>query len=179
METYSDIELVELSVAGDAKAFECLVKRHYLTVYKVSYKWCGIREDAEDIAQEVFVKLARKLKTFGQKSSFRTWLYRITVNTAKDLSRKVANKRAYETAFAVERSMDNPGLQEDERLDAARLYRLLDKLPEKQKMAVLLVLSEGLSHREAAQVLRCPEATVSWRIFQAKKRLKKSLEHEI
>ena len=179
METYSDIELVELSVAGDAKAFECLVKRHYLTVYKVSYKWCGVREDAEDIAQEVFLKLARKLKTFGRKSSFRTWLYRITVNTAKDFCRKAGNKREYEAAFAAERSRDNPGSHEDERLDAARLYKLLDKLPEKQKMAVLLVLSEGLSHKEAARVLRCPEATVSWRIFQAKKRLKKSLEYEI
>ena len=133
MDIYSDIELVELSVAGGAEAFEYLVKRHYLTVYKVSYKWCGVREDAEDIAQEVFVKLARKLKTFGRKSSFRTWLYRITVNTAKDFCRKAGTKRAYETAFAAERSQDNPGSQEDERLDAARLYKSLDKLPEKQK----------------------------------------------
>ena len=179
METISDIKLVELSVAGEAEAFEYLVKRHYLTVYKVSYKWCGVREDAEDIAQEVFLKLARKLKTFGRKSSFRTWLYRITVNTAKDFCRKAGTKREYETAFVAERSQDNPGSHEDERLDAARLYQSLDKLPEKQKMAVLLVLSEGLSHKEAARVLRCPEATVSWRIFQAKKRLKKSLEYEI
>jgi len=179
MDIYSDIELVELSVDGDAEAFEYLVKRHYLTMYRASYKWCGVREDAEDIAQEVLIKLAQKLKTFGRKSSFKTWLYRITVNTAKDFSRKVATKRAYETAFAAERSTDNPGSQEDEHLDAARLYKVLDTLPEKQKTAVLLVFSEGLSHKEAAQVLSCPEATVSWRIFQAKKRLKKSLEHEI
>ena len=179
METISDIKLVELSVGGEAEAFEYLVKRHYLTVYKVSYKWCGVREDAEDIAQEVFVKLARKLKTFSRKSSFRTWLYRITVNTAKDFCRKAGTKREYENAFAAEQSQGNPGSHEDERLDAARLYKSLDKLPEKQKTAVLLVLSEGLSHKEAARVLRCPEATVSWRIFQAKKRLKKSLEHEI
>jgi RNA polymerase sigma-70 factor (ECF subfamily) len=59
------------------------------------------------------------------------------------------------------------------------LYKALEKLPEKQKTAVLLVFSEGLTHNEAARVLRCTEATVSWRIFQAKKRLKKSLEHEI
>ena len=179
MDTCSDIELVELSLDGDAKAFEYLVKRHYLTVYKVSYKWCGVREDAEDITQEVFVKLARKLKTFGRKSSFRTWLYRITVNTAKDFCRKASTKRTYENAFAAERSQDNPGSHEDERLDAARLYKSLDKLPEKQKTAVLLVLSEGLSHKEAARVLRCPEATVSWRIFQARKKLQKFMEHEI
>lgn len=179
MDTYSDIELVELSVDGDAEAFEYLVKRHYMTVYKVSYKWCGVREDAEDIAQEVFVKLARKLKTFGRKSSFRTWLYRITVNTANDFSRKVATKRVYEAAFVSEQGLNNPSPLRDEHIEADRLYKSLDKLPEKQKTAVLLVFSEGLSHKEAARVLGCPEATVSWRIFQARKRLKKSLEYEI
>jgi RNA polymerase sigma-70 factor (ECF subfamily) len=179
MDNYSDIELVELSVDGDTEAFEYLIKRHYMAVYKVSYKWCGVKEDAEDITQEVLIKLAQKLKTFGRKSSFKTWLYRIIINTAKDYHRKHATKRVYETAFAAERSTDNPGSQEDEHIDAARLYKALEKLPEKQKTAVLLVFSEGLTHNEAARVLRCTEATVSWRIFQAKKRLKKSLEHEI
>jgi RNA polymerase sigma-70 factor (ECF subfamily) len=179
MDTYSDIELVELSVGGDAEAFEYLVKRHYMAIYKVSYKWCGVREDAEDIAQEVFVKLARKLKTFGQKSSFKTWLYRIAVNTAKDFSRKLATKRVHEATFVSEQALSNPSPLSDEHIDAGRLYKSLDTLPEKQKTAVLLVFSEGLTHKEAAQVLNCPEATVSWRIFQAKKRLKKSLEHKI
>ena len=164
MDTYNDIELVKLSVDGDTEAFAHLVERHYMTVYKVSYKWCGIREDAEDIAQEVFIKLAQKLKTFRKKSSFKTWLYRITINTAKDFHRKHAA---------------NPTPLGDEPLDAIRLYKALNKLPEKQKSAILLVFSEGLNHREAAQVLNCSETTVSWRIFQARKRLKKSMEHEI
>ena len=179
MDAYNDTELIEFSINGDARAFELLVERHYMTVFRVSYKWCGVKEDAEDITQDVFVKLAGKLKTFGGKSSFKTWLYRITINAAKDYYRKYATKKAYETTFAAERSTDNPGSQADAHLDAARLYKALDKLPEKQKTAVLLVFSEGLTHKEAAQVLSCQEATVSWRIFQAKKRLKKSLEHEI
>jgi RNA polymerase sigma-70 factor (ECF subfamily) len=57
MDNTNDIELVQLSLGGDALAFEHLVKRHYGTVYRLSYKWCGVKEDAEDIAQEVFVKL--------------------------------------------------------------------------------------------------------------------------
>ena len=179
MDSYNDIKLVELSIGGDARAFEHLVKRHYMTVYRASYKWCGVKEDAEDIAQEVFEKLARKLKTFSRKSSFKTWLYRITINAAKDFYRKHATKRAYETAFAVERNTDNPGLQQGEHLDTARLYKALNKLPEKQKSAVLLVFAEGLNHREAGKVLNCSETTVSWRIFQAKKTLKKSMGHEI
>ena len=179
MDNYNDIELVQLSVGGDARAFEHLVKRHYLSAYQVSYKWCGIKEDAEDIVQEVFVKVARKLKTFGKRSSFKTWLYRITINTAKDFTRKYATKRVYEKAFAVEQGSNNPVPSRDEIPDVAQLYKEISKLPEKQKMAMLLVYGEGLSHKEASQVLKCPEATVSWRIFQTKKKLKKSLGYEI
>jgi DNA-directed RNA polymerase specialized sigma24 family protein len=58
MDNYKDIELVQLSVGGDARAFERLVQRHYMSAYKVSYKRCGIKEDAEDIVQEVFVNVA-------------------------------------------------------------------------------------------------------------------------
>lgn len=177
MDTDSDIELVQRSVGGDARAFEHLVTRHYMTVYRISYKWCGVKQDAEDIAQEVFVNLARKLKTFRQKSSFQTWLYRIVINAAKDFTRKYATKRAYESAFALEHVSENPQPSQANHHAAALLYKELAKLPEKQRMVILLVLSEGLSHREAAHALNCPEATVSWRIFQARKKLKKSLEH--
>ena len=179
MDHYTDIELVELSLDGDHDAFEHLVKRHYETVFRVSYKWCGLKEDAEDIAQEVFVKLAQKLKTFGRKSSFKTWLYRITVNTAKDFIRKCVTKRGYETAYALEQDDANPGPRPGHHFEAKRLYKALGRLSEKQIAAMLLVLSEGLSHQEAARVLNCPAATVSWRIFQARKTLKKYLEHQI
>ena len=175
----NDIELIERSLGGDAHAFECLVKRHYQTVFRIAFKWSGVRLDAEDIAQEVFVKLAQKLKTFGMKSAFKTWLYRITINSAKDFVRKSATKRGYEAAYAIEQSSNNPGPLPNEHLYAKRLHRALESLPKKQKAAVLLVFGEGFSHKEAGMVLNCPEATVSWRIFQARKRLKKSLEYEI
>jgi RNA polymerase sigma-70 factor (ECF subfamily) len=103
----------------------------------------------------------------------------MTINTAKDFTRKSLTKRTYEKAFAFEQGSNNPAPPRDEHHDASRLYREIGKLPEKQRMAVLLVFSEGLSHKEAARVLKCSEATVSWRIFQAKKKLKKSLVHEI
>ena len=179
MDIYDDIELVKLSVDGNSEAYVQLVKRHYMTVFRASYKWCGIKEDAEDITHEVFIKLAQKLKTFRQKSSFKTWLYRITINTAKDFYRKQSIKHTYETAFALERNADNPTPLRNEHLNSIRLYKVLNKLPEKQKSAILLVFAEGLNHREAAQVLKCSETTVSWRIFQARIKLKKFMEHEI
>lgn len=179
MEHLNDIKLIQLSLEGDARAFECLVKRHYQTVFRIAFKWSGVRQDAEDIAQEVCVKLARKLKTFGGRSAFKTWLYRITINCAKDFIRKSATKRGYEKAYAAEQIQNNPGSHPNEHLATKHLYQALDSLPKKQKAAVLLVFSEGFSHKDAGRILKCPEATVSWRIFQARKRLKKSLEREI
>jgi RNA polymerase sigma-70 factor, ECF subfamily len=177
MDSYSDMELVERSQGGDEAAFEQLVNRHYPTVYRVSYKWCGVKEDAEDITQEVFVKLARKLRMFGRRSSFSTWLYRVTINTAKDFIRKHHTKRRYDAAF--EQDAGNPSQVSEEALEAGRLYRLLDQLPEKQKASILLVFAEGRNHKEAAEILGCSETTVSWRIFQARKKLKTFIGREI
>jgi RNA polymerase sigma-70 factor (ECF subfamily) len=179
MDKYSDIELVSRAEGGDARALQRLFERHYLTVYRLAYRWCGGREDAEDIAQEVFVKLVRKLHTFRQKSSFRTWLYRIVVNTSRDFGRKRAARKSMAAAFAEEQRLHNPVGNPGEALTVSRLQAAMEKLPRAQKEAVMLVTGEGLSHRDAARVLGCRETTVSWRIFQARKKLKKSLEQEI
>jgi len=176
MDEHNDIELVNLARGGDAHALEHLFQRHYLTVYRLAYKWCGVKEDAEDIAQEVFVKLVRKLQTFRQQSSFKTWLYRIAVNTARDFGRKNVVKQTREAAFAMEQHRHNSTFVHNDTLAAERLQAAIDVLPPKQKEAILLVFGEGMSHKEAARVLECMETTVSWRIFQARKKLKKSLE---
>lgn len=175
MDKLNDIDLVDRARNGDTSAFEHLVQRHYTTVYRTAYRWCGNPEDAEDIAQDVFVKVARKLKTFAGRSSFKTWLYRITINTAKDLGRKRAARRVYETSGNEEPAPDhaNPG---GEAVVAARqLYGAIDRLPPRQKAAAMLVWAEGLTHKEAAQVLSCAEATVSGHLFQAREKLKEML----
>ena len=172
MDGPTDIELVKRAQGGSSSAFKDLVSRHYTTVYRTAYRWCGVREDAEDIAQEVFVKVARNVKTFAAKSAFTTWLYRITINTAKDLGRKNATRREYLKAWSAEpRETDsNPG--NDAALEAGELYRAMDDLPPKQKAAALLVWAEGLTHSEAAHVLDCAEKTVSAHIFKAREKLK-------
>ena len=71
MDEHSDTGLIDLAVNGDEYAFEELIQRHYLPVYHFSFKWCRSKEDAEEITQEVFIKLTRKLKSFKYKSSFR------------------------------------------------------------------------------------------------------------
>lgn len=173
MMNHSDMQLVDLSLNGNERAFESLVERHYLSVYSLSYKWCRIREDAEEITQDVFIKLTRSLGNFNRKSSFKTWLYRIVINTAKDFSRKNATRRSYESEFAT----DQDKKESDTPLAALRareIYDAMDRLPVKQKAALMLVLTEGMNHKEAAQVLGCSETTVSWRIHQARKKLKQT-----
>ena len=177
MESYSDIELIGLAIKGDEHAFEELVQRYYLPVYHFSFKWCRNKEDAEEITQEVFIKLTRKLKTFKHKSSFRTWIFRITVNTAKDYCKKNSTRKLYESAY--ENASDNPGPVDKDTTKADRLYSLIDRLPDKQKAALMLVIAEGLSHSEAAEVLKCKEKTISWRIHQARNRLKAAFSKRV
>jgi len=179
MDDYSDIELIDLAVNGDEHAFEKLIQRHYLPVYHFSFKWCRSKEDAEEITQEVFIKLTRKLKTFKQRSSFRTWLFRITINTVKDYSKKNSTRRLYESAYENEQANDDSGTFREKNFEADQLYSLIDKLPEKQKAALMLVMGEGLSHGEAAEVLKCREKTVSWRIHQARKNLKAAFSRRV
>ncbi len=175
----ADIELVERATGGDGRAFESLVSRHYELVYRVAYKWCGVRENAEDITQEVFVKLARSIEGYKGSSAFMTWLYRVTVNTAKDYiranARKINNESAYmkEEAYAgrANSSDSNPASSEE-------LYRALASISPKLKETVILVLGEGLSHKEAADVLGCAETTISWRVFKARRQLTKFLKEE-
>jgi RNA polymerase sigma-70 factor (ECF subfamily) len=176
MDEPRDRRLVRKAAAGDAKALESLVERHYDAVFRLAYRWCGRRQDAEDIAQEVFVKLVRKLDQFQRQASFRTWLYRIVVNTAKDLHRTSSRRQRLESTFARQEASENPGRRPDEVLAARELVQALNLLPERQKAAVLLVLGEGFTHKEAAGVLGCSETTISWRVFQARRKIRKLWE---
>ncbi len=175
MVNLEDIELVRLAKDGDSAAFENLVERNYLLVYKISYKWCRSKEDAEDITQNVFMKLAKKIFNFKEESTFQTWLYRMVINTAKDYTKIDDRIRKKEKAFSEEQKTKSESAQEDVSM-ADKLHQLIELLPQKFKETALLVFSEGMNHKEAAAVLNCAEKTISWRVFQVKKELKKYFE---
>ncbi len=188
MDKMNDIELTGLVQGGDADALECLVARHYMLMYRVAYRFCGVREDAEDIAQEVAVKLARVIMSYKHASSFRTWLYRVVVNAARDYIRKHAGRRTREEDYLKdqppassaglngtandEHPAGNPGISSEGLMEHVR------KLPDKYRDALLLVHGEGLNHREAGEALGCAESTVSWRVHEAKKKLKELLNQK-
>jgi len=179
MESASDIRLLERARQGDGAAFERLLEDNYMLIYRAAYRFTGAREDAEDVAQEVCLKLASAINSFRGGSSFRTWLYRVVVNAAKDYIRKHATKRKHEEEYVQESSLhapvpDNPG-PDGVAVTPEALLMEISRMPEKYRDALLLVHSEGLSHREAGEVLGCAESTVSWRVHEGKKKLKELL----
>lgn len=87
-----DHSLVKSAQAGDRRAFAMLVERHYKSMFKIAWQWCGNREDAEDIAQDSAIKIAQNIRSFSFDAAFTTWMYRIVINAAKDYY-KAKNRR--------------------------------------------------------------------------------------
>ncbi|MEW9838401.1 RNA polymerase sigma factor [Mesorhizobium marinum] len=167
----SDLDLVVRAKGGDSAAFGMLVERHYDFIHRVAWRWTGRRADAEDIAQEVCVRIGRSIGAYRGGGAFTTWLYAVTLNATRDLMRKDAREATKAAAFGVDALIEGQGgSSEDDR--AERLWAAVRRLPDKQRDAVLLVYGEGLSHAAAGDALACAEATVSWHIHEAKKRLK-------
>lgn len=164
-------DLVAQAAAGSAEAFSRLLEVHYMTIYKIAYKWCGKREDAEDIAQDVCVKLPGKLSSFKGEAAFTSWLYRLTINAAKDYYRTTGRAQNREFPFAEGFDAPSEEVAADDRLAAKQAMAEIHKLPETLRDAVLLVYAEGMSHKEAGKILGCAETTISWRIFQARGKL--------
>lgn len=166
MDKAEEQRLIRAAQGGDAQAFEVLVNMHYETMYKMAFKWCGNKTDAEDITQEACIKLARGIGAFRFESAFTSWLYRLVINTAKDWYRKTGKEPSsdgLETAQIASKSEDAVYTNE--------ILAQIHKLPEGEKEALLLVMGEGLSHKEAGKILGCKESTVSWRIHEARKKL--------
>ena len=172
-EQSDDVTLAKAAASGNHSAFETLVSRHYGTIYRMAYKWCGNQADAEDITQNACIKLARAIGSFRGEAAFTSWLYRLVINTAKDWQRQQAasNNR---TAMGDNRiATETPA---DDAVYAQQVIASIHQLPEGEKEALLLVVGEGLSHREAAEIIGCKESTVSWRIHEARKKLNKLFE---
>ena len=176
----SDEGLVARAVAGDRAGFAALVSRHYDMMFRVAWKWCGNREDAEDIAQDVCVRLGKTISSYSGQAKFSTWLYRVVLNAVHDHQRKRASHARKLNDWANEPTRVD--IQEAEPADdedaASELWQAVRQLPQRQRDAVLLVYGEELSHAEAARAMECAEGTVASNIHDAKKRLKVLLQQE-
>lgn len=166
LSTYDD-PLIRDAMAGDRHAFAALFDKHYDLIYRIALHHSRNQTDAQDIAQDTCVKLARKLNSYRFESKFTTWLYRLTLNTAKDWQRKAC--RRYERAWPEEFDPVGHEATPERRAITREFLGAVEQLPEKLKSAVLLVFRDGLSHSQAANSLGCAETTISWRIHEARK----------
>lgn len=161
-------DIIKKAIDGDRESFSSLLDTYYDVIFKIAYKWCGNPEDAEDIAQEACIKIARAISGYKMESKFSSWVYRIVINAANDFYRK---KKEYLSNIEIEKIESNDSSASD-LIEAKQLWQMVNTLPEKQRDAVLLVYCEEMSHLEAAEVLKCAESTISWHIMEAKKQLR-------
>src|ERR1700738_5044345 len=175
-----DRELVRRAQAQDKQAFEELVRRHQHRVFAVAGGILRRREDAEDIAQQVFVKAYFSLTRFDQRAAFSTWLYKITVNECWDLLRKKkVRPLVYESDLSEEQARQfgspekrsAPALDISDKLVARqRVEKLLECLDERDRMMLVLKEVEGFAVEEIAEILDLNANTVKVRLFRARRR---------
>ncbi|MSP62065.1 MAG: sigma-70 family RNA polymerase sigma factor [Myxococcales bacterium] len=174
-------ELVARAQRGDQAAFSELHRRYRPRIYALAMHLTGDAHDADDVAQEAFLRAYRSLGEFRGASEFFTWVYRIAVNLSLNVKRASARRRTT--------SMDDPRVALAVQVDASgdprraaelretysRLIVALDRLSPSLRSTVVLVALQGLSHDQAGAVLGCPVGTIAWRLHEARQQLTRAL----
>ena len=171
-----DLGLVKRVKAGDYQAFDLLVLKYQSRLISTAFKYVKDIQIAEDITQESLIKSFKSINSFREDSSFYTWVYRITVNTAKNfLISKKRKDELLQTDLLEEGSIDIESVNTDtpdEIFDATELQSIitstLNQLGEETKTALTLREFEGLSYEQIAEVVNCPVGTVRSRIFRGR-----------
>lgn len=167
----SDSELALQAGNGDAAAFKLLLERHYDSIYRIAYRFTGLREDAEDIAQIVCASLAGKLASYKGGARFSTWLYRLIVNAARDHHRRQKAVTRLHATYGEIAELRR-GTEAEKTRERLWLYEALERVGQDLRETAVLVLAEDLNHAQAAEILEIKESTVSWRMHQLRKELK-------
>ena len=171
-----DLSLVRRAKKGDYRAFDLLVLKYQSRVIATAFKYVKERQLAEDIAQEAFIKSYKSIHSFREESSFYTWVYRITVNTAKNYL--VSSKRRDELVIS-DLSQDDSFYPEKLDVDSPQeilkaselrdlIFETLSSLGEETRTALSLREFDGLSYEQIAEIVQCPVGTVRSRIFRGR-----------
>lgn len=170
METSDEI-LVNRAQSGDSNAFGQLLERHYDMILRLGYRMLGSQSLAEELAQDVCCALPVKLGSFRGDAKFTTWLYRVSINAAKDRLRKQKTRHTAQRGWGDMFEMQQHDTNEAAK-DRAWLAQAMKTLPIDLRETLVLTLAEDMSHAEASEVLGVPTGTISWRISEAKKHLR-------
>lgn len=158
---------------GSRKAFESLFLANQKRVFSVALNFFGGRRDlAEDVTQQVFLKIFNKITDFRAEAEFTTWLYRITINACLDEQRKT--RKFFFGEYKVKKTQDDKVHRKE---ISDEVQKAIATLKPKYRLPILLKYSEGLSYGEIAKVLDCSIGTVSSRLNRGHKMLAQKLEH--
>jgi RNA polymerase sigma factor (sigma-70 family) len=181
-------ELIRRLKEGDETAFKYLVDTYQERVYNTAIGIVQNAEDAEDVAQEVFIQVYRSIHNFKGESKLSTWLYRIATTRALDLLRSRKSKKRFgvlqrlfgegnEPVFEIP-DFNHPGVALDRKENAAKLFKAIKQLPENQKVAFTLHKLEDLSYQEISEIMKTSLPDVDSLMHRAKQNLRKILEKE-
>ena len=172
--TDDERSLIALAAAGDRAASRALYDRHAARVHRLAYRVCGDPDLAEDLTQDVFVKVFRSLGQFRGDSAFSTWVHRIAVTVSLNAMRKVKRLREREADLdeAHQQEFEPDAIDPDLR---ARLAAAIEALPDGVRIALVMHALEGYTHAEIGHALGIAEGTSKAKVFDARARLKKAL----
>ncbi len=184
------VQLVKSVLADDQRAFDKLIMLHKKMVFNLCYRMLGDYDDADDCAQEVFIKVNRSLKKFRFESSFKTWIYRVTVNTCKNRLNSLEYRlRSKSIRIDMPQELDNGkdcvDIEDNTRSPAVELMRkeidrliqaAINALPAKQKLVVVLRDIEGKSYEEIAEITGFNLGTVKSKLSRARQQLREALK---
>jgi len=175
MDKAEDYALIDRFLSGAEEAFDMLVRRHQNRVINIVYSLTGQNPHAQDIAQEVFIKVYSNLGTFEKKAAFSTWLYRITVNTTYNYLKARREHVSLDDIQEPEDSRKTSLAELEQKERQGLISKAIESLPFKYRKILVLKDIEGLAYIDIAKVVGCRIGTVESRLFRARLMLKKIL----
>jgi RNA polymerase sigma-70 factor (ECF subfamily) len=172
----SDETLAGQAANGDAAAFSTLLARHYDGLFRLAFRLTGAQAEAEDLTQDICAALPAKLAGFRGEARFTTWLWRVAVNAAHDRRRRAATQARHAVGWG-DWEVNRRAVNQEAAEAADWLTQAMRALGNDLRDTLALVL-DGATHAQAAEVLDVSEGTISWRISDAKKRLRVLREKE-
>ena len=177
-----EAELIERAKKGDRAAFGHIVRAHQRRIFACAVQMLGDAAEADDVTQETFLRAFRAIAKFDGRSELSTWLYRICINVSLNAIRRRKRNDAQDIAdprIPEQRADGSGAVDPRDAAEASQLYAALakavDALSPSLRAALVLVCVQGLAHKDAAEVLGCPEGTIAWRIHEARARLRVAL----
>jgi RNA polymerase sigma-70 factor, ECF subfamily len=175
-------DLIHAARAGDTDAFANILAHTEQSVYNLAYSVLGNPQEAQDMAQEVFLRVWQALPGYRGESSFRTWLYRVTLNTCLNRRRRLRSELQQVDGDEVLATLSgvepDPAAEAIHHMQRERLWARVDRLAEKYRVVIVLFYQEQLSYDEIAQLLALPLGTVKAHLSRARGALARQLRQE-